>query len=115
MDRRQKLRKGPSELKIVVLQTADLLLEQGYELVCEAAALSPGLNLPAPTDVRRWVISYFAPMRGLIVAGLKEGRLLGFCTTVAMDGAAYQEMLHVGVEGRKHSPGLQFAETPTCG
>jgi hypothetical protein len=101
-DRRQKLRKGLSELDIVALQAPDILLEQGYGVALEAVALSPAMKLVEPAAFRRWVQSYFAPKRGLIVAGLKQGRLLGFCTNLAIDGAAYQEMLYVGAEGRRH-------------
>jgi hypothetical protein len=100
-ERRRKLRKGLSELDVVALRAPDILLEQGYGVALEAKGFSPGLRLAGPAAFRRWIMSYFAPERGLIVAGLEGGRLLGFCTNFAIDGTAYQDMLYVGAEGRR--------------
>lgn len=101
-DRRRKVRKGLSELDILVLRAPDILLEQGYGVALEAKMYNLGVSLPRPAEFRQWILSYFAPERGLIVAGLKDGRLLGFCSNFAIDGAGYQDMLYVGAEGRRH-------------
>ena len=75
-DRRRKVRKGLSELDILVLRAPDILLEQGYGVALEAKMYNLGVSLPGPAEFRQWILSYVAPERGLIVAGLKDGRLL---------------------------------------
>ena len=99
-DRRRKIRRAFETIEVVALARADILLDQGYDIARGAQLLTPGVDVPNAAMFRRWVNSHFAPRRGLILAGLRRGQLLGFCSLWSVEGATYQDKLFVGSEGR---------------
>jgi hypothetical protein len=52
--------------------------------------------------------SMFDPYRGLVIAGVRDGRLLGFAVTYAVDSAAYHDFVYISDEGLPHNLSLCF-------
>ncbi len=100
-ERRRKLRRAMAEIDLAVVREPDILFDEGYAVACEANACSPGNPLAPEPAYRRWIVSHLPHRRGLVLAGLRHGRLLGFCTNWAAGGVAYQDVLYVGEEGRR--------------
>jgi len=98
--RRNQVRKVEKTIDLVAVTTPDILLDQGYAVAREAQALNPSNTVPGEAAYRRWIISHFKDQRALILAGLYQGRLLGFSTNWMADGVFYQDKLYVGREGR---------------
>lgn len=96
---RRHVRQGMRGVDIVALEVPDLVLDQGYEVASAAHARDPGIDLPGPDAFRRNIESYFSPRRGVILAALRDRRLLGFSMTFAVDRAAYHDMVYVDNEG----------------
>lgn len=101
-ERRRFIRKALREVDHVAMTAPDILVEQGYRIYEEAHAHQRDIPLPDPATFRRWMESYFAAPRGLILAAMRHGRLLGFNLNFAVDGTAYQQWIVVGEEGRSH-------------
>ncbi len=95
---RRYLRQGMRAVDIVALESPDLILDQGYEVASAAHARDPGIGLPPIAQFKRNIESYF-PGRGVILAAVRDQRLLGFSMTFAVDRAAYHDMVYVNNEG----------------
>lgn len=106
--RRQQISQASRNVQILVLRAPGLLLDQGYPVMQQAHARNPKITLPSPEAFRRDVALMFDPPRGLVFAGVRDGRLLGFSTAFAVDSAAYHELVYIGDEGLPHNLSLCF-------
>jgi hypothetical protein len=97
--RRREIRRALRAADVVVLRSADLLLDQGYRVSAEQHARTPGVRLHEPTVFRRRVLSYFEPPRGIVLAALRHGRLMGFTFNAAVDGTLYCQQQFVSQGG----------------
>lgn len=95
--RRQEIRRALREIDVVALRTPDLLLDQGDRIMGEACARNP--HIPRIANFRRELTTILDPPRGLVLAALRGGRLLGFATGYAVEGAVYHNEVYVGDDG----------------
>jgi hypothetical protein len=96
---RRQVRQGLRAVDVVALEIPDLILDQGYAVAAEAHARENGIDLPGRATFRKNVLSFFSPRRGLILAAVRGGHLLGFSLTYAVDAAAYHDMVYVTGQG----------------
>ena len=101
--RRRYIKSFLRDFDVVVLDSPDLLLEQGYRLAEEAHAHNHEFALPEPRKFRRKIELYFVPGRGLAVAALRHDSLVAFDLIHAVDGVAYDHSGAVGREGLEHN------------
>lgn len=104
--RRQQVRTALREIDVVAVLAPDILIDQGYELAEEAHAQNAHVRLPSPSGFRRVIEFYLRPGRGLVLAAMRHGRLLGFTLSHGVDGAAYEHLGFIGHEGFKHNVSL---------
>lgn len=100
---RRRVRRALDEFEVVALRSPRLLLEQGHAVAMEARERNPDVPLPERAAFERWARSFFAPRRGLVLAALREGRLLAFNTNYAVGDVLYGDAVYAGREGQRHA------------
>ncbi len=96
---RRQVRQGLRTVDVVALENPDLILDHGYAVAVEAHARNNCIDLPDRATFRRNVSAFFSPPRGLILAAVRSGHLLGFSLTFAVDTVAYHDMVYVTGQG----------------
>lgn len=87
--RRRSLRKAREHVRFVELTGAELLLREGYEVLCSAHERSGAGRLPSRSEFEAQVSRLGDPAHGIVLAGLVDGRLAGYTSGHAVDGTAY--------------------------
>jgi hypothetical protein len=87
--RRYKLRKARRQVHMVELTGPALLREQGYEILVSARTRTRYGTVPSREKYLAGVDRFGEPARGIVLAGLIDGRLAGYITGYAVDGTAY--------------------------
>ena len=93
-------------LEVVALRAPDLILEEGYRVAQEARARNRHIALPDRKTFRREITNLLDPPRGVVLAALRDGRLLGFATGFAAETAGYHDVVYIGDEGLPHHVSL---------
>lgn len=104
--RRQQISHAMRNLNVLALRAPALVLEQGYAIIEQAHARNPGIALPAMAAFRRYLTLMFDPPRALVLAAVRDDRLLGFTYGFAVDTAVYHDYVYVGDEGLPHNVSL---------
>ena len=97
-NRRRDLRTCRQEVELIRLGDPSLLFEQGHDVYMSAVrrvAYWPPLT---ETEYRRRIRWRSGDRRRLIVAGLIDGRLVGYLESYAVDGVLYTHGLFVATE-----------------
>lgn len=97
-NRRYKLRKARRQVQLVELIGPALLREQGYEVLVSARKRTGYGRVPSRAEYLAALEGFGEPARGIVLAGLIEGRLGGYVTGRAVDGTAYVGHLIVATE-----------------
>ena len=87
--RRYKLRRAHRQAQLVELTGPDLLREQGYEVVRSARERTGYGRTPTRDEYLASLDDFGDPARGIVLAGLIDGRLGGYVTGYAIDGTAF--------------------------
>ena len=114
--RRQKIRRGLNHIEIVEVCSPELLIEDGYRVVCSYSERTRSMKLPSYKQYLNELKNWFNPRRGQILAGLIEGQLAGFIMNYAVDGTAYGSKCFVATEALSSniSSVLQFEWLQIC-
>jgi hypothetical protein len=87
--RRYKLRKARRQVHLVELTGPELLREQGYEVLVSARTRTGYGRVPSRKAYVAALDRFGEPARGIVLAGLIDGKLGGYVTGYAVDGTAY--------------------------
>lgn len=90
---RNKIRNLRKQVHIVELHKPDLLLDQGYDVLCSAHARNRYGRVPRRIDYQKNVEKYYDSGAGLVVGGLVDGKLGGYLTSYAVGKTAYVDEL----------------------
>lgn len=114
--RRSQIRNCCKRVEIVALDTPELLLAEGYGVVLSAQERTGYRLVGSCREYRRGVQGYFAVPRGVVLAGLLDGRLAGYYTGYAVAETAYIENVHLATAalGSNISSGLFYAWVLLC-
>jgi hypothetical protein len=104
--RREQVSQTMRNLNVLALRAPALVLEQGYAIIEQTHARNPGVPLPDMAALRRYLTSIFVPPRGLVLAAVRNDRLLGFAYGFAVDTAVYHDSVYVGDEGLPYNVAL---------
>jgi hypothetical protein len=96
--RRRDLHKARRQVEFVQLRDPALLLEQGYGVFGSHRRRLGYRRLLAKTDYSKAVQRRAVDGRRLVIAGLVDGRLGGYCENYAVDGVVYLENLYVATD-----------------
>lgn len=93
--KRRALRSCLQRVTVVQLTDASVLCAQGYEVYLSYAARL-GVRRPfSPAEYLRMVSQWYEDPRILVMAGILDGRLLGFIQSVAVGSTAYLSKIYV--------------------
>ncbi len=98
--RRNAINKALRRVTPIVLETPDLLLQQGSAVLAEAAARNHHNRPMFKVPFTKWAAAMFKRPGPVVVALLAAEQLLGFSITFAVDGVAYFHQHFVGNAGR---------------
>jgi hypothetical protein len=93
--RRSDLRKCRKLVSIGQLTDAEILKEQGYEVVASAAQRTGYGRIPERQEYIKRVDRLVQDPRLVVIAGLVDGRLGGYVVGFAVDDAAYFLAVHI--------------------
>jgi len=113
---RNKVRNCLRKVEIVELLEPDLLYKQGHAIYMTAVRRS-GYGRPLTVEQYRQMMGHhFHPRRGVILAGLIEGRLTGYVVSYAIEHTGYVEGVELGDEALEAnvSLGLVFEWLQAC-
>jgi hypothetical protein len=96
--RRYKLRKARRLVRMVELTGPALLREQGYEVLVSARTRTGYGRVPTRDKYLAALARFGEPARGIVLAGLVDGRLGGYITGHAVDGTAYVDNVLIATE-----------------
>jgi hypothetical protein len=86
---RNKLRNLRKQVRIVELNKSDLLLNQGYDVLCSAHARNGYGSLSKRSEYQKDIEKYYDAGHGLVIGGLVDGNLGGYLTSYAVGTTAY--------------------------
>ena len=115
-NRRYHLRKAQRLVEMVALTSTGLLEEQGHEIAVSALGRTGYARLPTRTKYVESLREYGVPDRRTVLAGLVNGKLVGYLDGWAADGTAYIEHVHVATSAlpTNVNTGLVFAFVEAC-
>lgn len=113
---RNKLHKLRSQLRIAVLDRPDMLLEQGYDVLCSAHARNRYGRVPGRRAYQNMIKRYYDGGRCLVLGGLINEKLGGYLTGYAVGKTAYIDdlFLHSDYLRTNISLGLFFEWMQVC-
>lgn len=90
---RNKIRNLRKQVHIVELHKPDLLLDEGYNVLCSAHARNRYGKVPRRSDYQKNIEKYYDSRAGLVIGGLVDGKLGGYLTSYAVGKTAYVDEL----------------------
>jgi hypothetical protein len=116
-NRRSQIRSCYKRVKIVQLIGPTLLEEQGYEVLRSSLERTNYyIKLPSKQNYLTTIKAYTTAKHRIMIAGLIDGKLAGYCYGIAVDGTAYLEYIHMSTEAltTNISTGLTFEFVRAC-
>ncbi|MFQ4142444.1 hypothetical protein [Chlorogloeopsis sp. ULAP02] len=116
-NRRSQIRRCYKQVKIVQLVGPTLLEEQGYEVLCSSLERTNYyIKLPSKESYLANITTYTTDKHRIMIAGLIDEKLAGYCYGIGIDGTAYLEYIHMTTEAltTNISSGLTFEFVRAC-
>ncbi len=116
LKQRNNIRRCRKQVEMVEILQPDLLLEQGYHVVCSAHRRTGFDRLPSLNQYRKQIEELFSPRRMVILGGLVEGRLGGYTLNFAIGETAYGDRAYFATEALRSNiaAGLEFEWLQIC-
>jgi hypothetical protein len=113
---RYKLRKARRQARLVQLTGPALLRDQGYAVLRSARSRTGHGSIPTRERYLRELEHFGASGSGIVLAGLVDGRLLGYLTGHAVQGTAYVDDVVIADEAlnTQISTGLTYEFVHAC-
>ncbi len=115
-NRRNKIKNCMKRVEIIDLVSPSLLLEQGYRVMASAQQRCRHIGLMSPRQYHAYINNHFNPRRGLILAGLIDGRLGGYVIAFAVKSTVYIHDVCIATDALPSNigTGLVFALIQAC-
>jgi len=117
-NRRHNIRKCFKRVDIVELKDAQLLKEQGYDVVCSSLKRTRHRKIPNRDEYLNECIAYInnGDNSRMVLAGFVNGKLGGYMESCSVDGIVYLLTMYLATDALKHCicPGLLYTFYMIC-